>query len=428
MRVLWLVGVATLGGAASVAAQHGHEYEFGLFGSYTKYDASFDLSNAVGAGVRMGYRFGDVVGFEADVLFQQQYTVPSTGATMQPLIAGVNLNVNLVHGEREMLYVLGGYSLLDFGTQPPYEFTDGGIHGALGDRLFLSHHVALRVEGGAIYTPSTGSSFGTKSPVHILATAGLSFFGGGEKAAAPPKSTPPPAPPPVAAAPAAPLESVPPAPVPPPAPPAVPSATVDTGPPPAPPAAPAPPPPPPVVIAPPQQPVAPAPTRCTDVPPGTPVDSLGCALAPAAPPAPQPPPPPPPPPAPVLSVSPAAPPPPAPAAPTGNVIGLPITFGTQRAVLTPSSAASLDQIADMLVANPTMRVEVAGYTDNLGPTGTNLRLSRQRAGVVKAYLVRKGVSAERLVVRGYGSANPIAPNTTSSGRAENRRVELHGLN
>lgn len=110
------------------------------------------------------------------------------------------------------------------------------------------------------------------------------------------------------------------------------------------------------------------------------------------------------------------------------MIGLPITFGTQRAVLTPSSAASLDQIADMLVANPTMRVEVAGYTDNLGPTGTNLRLSRQRAGVVKAYLVRKGVSAERLVVRGYGSANPIAPNTTSSGRAENRRVELHGLN
>src|SRR5579863_6882440 len=134
MRVLWLVGVATLGGAAGVAAQHGHEYEFGLFGSYTKYDASFDLSNAVGAGARMGYMFGDVVGFEADVLFQQQYTVPSTGATMQPLIAGASLNVNLVHGEHEMLYVLGGHSLLDFGTQPPYEFTDGGIHGALGDR------------------------------------------------------------------------------------------------------------------------------------------------------------------------------------------------------------------------------------------------------------------------------------------------------
>jgi outer membrane protein OmpA-like peptidoglycan-associated protein len=441
MRVLWLVGVASLGAAAGLAAQHGHEYEFDLFGAYTKYDPSFGLANAGGAGARLGYLFGDVVGIELDVLFQQQYNITATGSTMQPLIGGVSLNVNLLHGEREMLYLLGGYSVLDFGTQPPYQFTDNGIHGAVGDRLFLSHHLALRVEGGAIYTPSTTSTFTTRSPVHLVATAGLAIFAGGTKKPAITPAPPAPAPqhPVAAAPPPPPAESIPPTPAP---------QAIDTMRPPAvtpPPAQPATPPPPPVAAP------TPSVTRCTNVPPGTPVDSLGCPLAAAAPvpapapatPAPpspplaSPPTQPPAPPPPVVSV-PAQPPPPpppvvsapaqSPAPPPANVIASDITFEPDHAVLTPSSEATLGQIADMLIATPSLRVEVAGYTDNIGPTGRNLRLSRQRAAVVKAFLVRKGVPADRLTVRGYGSANPIAPNTTTTGRAANRRVELHRLN
>ncbi|HXQ28486.1 MAG TPA: OmpA family protein [Gemmatimonadales bacterium] len=431
MRVVWLVGMAALG-SASLAAQHGHEYEFGLFGSYTKYDASFGLGSWAGAGARLGYLFSDAIGLEVDVLFQQSYTVPSTGATMQPLIGGASLNLNLVHGEHDMLYVLGGYSILDFGTQPPYQFTDGGIHGAIGDRLFLSDHVALRFEGGAIYTPSTTSTFGTKSPVHIVATAGLAIFARGAPKATPPTPAPPQPLPPVAAAPpAAPVDTPPPAPAPqpvdtPPPAPAQPPAMAESTPPP-----PTPPPPPPPEAAPP---------RCTGVPVGTPVDSLGCPVAPAelvAPAAPPPPPeqpaPLPPPPAPPPPAPAPAPPPPAvtappPAPPPANVVASGITFENEHAVLTPESATTLDQIADMLIATPDMRVEVAGYTDNLGPTGHNIRLSRLRAAAVKAYLVKKGVSADRLTVKGYGSANPIAPNTTATGRAANRRVELHRLN
>ena len=128
----------------------------------------------------------------------------------------------------------------------------------------------------------------------------------------------------------------------------------------------------------------------------------------------------------MVSAPPAAPVAP-PIAPPANIIATAVTFETERAVLTPGSVATLDQIADMMLATPNMHVEVAGYTDNLGPSGRNLRLSRQRAAVVKAYLVRKGVDANRLVVRGYGSANPVAPNTTTTGRAQNRRVELHRL-
>ena len=75
-----------------------------------------------------------------------------------------------------MVYVLGGYSLLDFGTRAPYSFTDNGAHGGAGVRVFLTERVALRAEGRAIYSPSTRSTFGPKTATHYVATAGLSVF------------------------------------------------------------------------------------------------------------------------------------------------------------------------------------------------------------------------------------------------------------
>src|SRR2546426_3256084 len=162
-----------------LAAQHAGQVEVGAFGSYTRYDATFGLAHKIGGGVRMGYLLGNIVGVEADVLFQPEYTVsPPSGTpfSLQPLIGSASLVINAVHASRLMVYVLGGYSLLDFGTGAPYSFTDNGAHGGAGVRLFLTERVALRVEGRAIYSPSTQATFGPNTATHYVATAGLSVF------------------------------------------------------------------------------------------------------------------------------------------------------------------------------------------------------------------------------------------------------------
>src|SRR6266700_3013766 len=172
-----LAAVLTLA-AARLAAQHAGQVEVGAFGSYTRYDATFGLAHKIGGGVRMGYLLGSIFSVEADVLFQPEYTVtPPGGATttLEPLIGSASLVINAVHANRLMVYVLGGYSLLDFGTRAPYRFTDNGVHGGAGVRLFLSERIALRVEGRAIYSPSTQSTFGATA-THFLGTAGLSVF------------------------------------------------------------------------------------------------------------------------------------------------------------------------------------------------------------------------------------------------------------
>ena len=175
MRGLITLGVALAVGGAPVAAQHANQFELGLFGAYTKYDKTFNLSNRMGGGARIGYFFGERVGVEGDVLFQPEYAVAG-GSTMEPLIGSASLVLNLLGGEHHLLYVLGGYSRLDFGSTAPYRFTDGGIHGALGERLFISRRVALRVEARDIYTPSTQAGFGASNASHLVFSAGFSVF------------------------------------------------------------------------------------------------------------------------------------------------------------------------------------------------------------------------------------------------------------
>ena len=173
-----LAAVLTLA-TGRLAAQHAGQVEVGAFGSYTRYDATFGLAHKIGGGVRMGYLLGRIVGVEADVLFQPEYTVTPPGgttSTLEPLIGSASLVINAVHANRLMVYVLGGYSLLDFGTRAPYRFTDNGVHGGAGVRLFLTDRIALRVEGRAIYSPSTQSTFGPTTATHFLGTAGLSVF------------------------------------------------------------------------------------------------------------------------------------------------------------------------------------------------------------------------------------------------------------
>ncbi len=101
-----------------------------------------------------------------------------------------------------------------------------------------------------------------------------------------------------------------------------------------------------------------------------------------------------------------------------------VNFQLGKAVLLPTSRDILGEVARSLVANPQVRVEVAGHTDSTGSRAVNERLSLARAESVKAFLIENGVISGQLEVQGYASTQPVATNKTASGRAQNRRVEL----
>ncbi len=101
-----------------------------------------------------------------------------------------------------------------------------------------------------------------------------------------------------------------------------------------------------------------------------------------------------------------------------------VTFVTNKATLTPESEAILMKALNTLRAYPKLKVEIKGYTDNVGKSSYNLKLSQKRAKAVKIWLVKKGIDATRLIAKGYGEANPIATNKTEEGRKKNRRIEF----
>jgi OmpA-OmpF porin, OOP family len=507
-----LLALMTLA-ASGVAAQHAGQFEAGAFGSYTRYDPAFGLAQKVGGGVRLGYLVGDLIGLEGDVLFQPQYTFSAGGtpATLEPMMASASLVANALRASRLTVYVLGGYTVLDFGSRAPYHFTDNAVHGGAGVRLFLSNRIAIRVEGRAVYSPKTQSAFGSTTATHYVATAGLSVLhlGGSPRPSPSPAidsdrdgvpdavdkcpntplgahvdatgcpldsdgdgvpdgidqcpNTPtgvhvdakgcpvdsdgdgvpdgidqcPNTPPGVTVdATGCPLDSdkdgvpdgldkCPNTPA---------GATVDAN------------------GCPLDSDLDGVPDgidKCPNTPPGTKVDATGCPL-PVEAVAPTPAPPPAPAPAPVpeaVRKCPPAPPgsqvdangcmilfapeaarPPAPGAPPRPTLILTgVNFETGKSVLTRDSYRVLDAVAASLIANPEIRIEVAGYTDSTGRKFINLRLSQARAAAVRFYLARKGVPPPRMVAKGYGASGYIAPNTTAEGRAQNRRVELHKL-
>lgn len=98
-----------------------------------------------------------------------------------------------------------------------------------------------------------------------------------------------------------------------------------------------------------------------------------------------------------------------------------VTFKTASSRIDAKGRALLDAIVPCLRNG---RFEIAGYTDNIGTADDNLALSRARAESVRAYVMLKGVDADRVVAAGYGAEHPIGDNGTPAGRASNRRIEF----
>lgn len=101
-----------------------------------------------------------------------------------------------------------------------------------------------------------------------------------------------------------------------------------------------------------------------------------------------------------------------------------ITFKTDSADINSSFYPVLNSVAKVLNKYSNSTVMVSGHTDNTGTAEYNLNLSRERAGSVASYLQGQGVKASRFEVMGLGYSNPIASNSTATGRAQNRRVEI----
>jgi OOP family OmpA-OmpF porin len=99
-------------------------------------------------------------------------------------------------------------------------------------------------------------------------------------------------------------------------------------------------------------------------------------------------------------------------------------FETGSTQLTPGSAQTLNNLAQVLKAYPNAQVQLSGHTDNTGAADANQSLSLNRADAVKAMLVGQGISAERISTQGLGQDRPLASNDTEEGRARNRRTEL----
>ncbi len=104
-----------------------------------------------------------------------------------------------------------------------------------------------------------------------------------------------------------------------------------------------------------------------------------------------------------------------------------INFRSASARLDVAGSAILDNLYDIISRCPDMKLEIGGHTDSDGSDATNLALSEKRAASVIAYLVAKGIPADRLTPHGYGEAVPLVPNDTAENRARNRRIEFKVL-
>ncbi len=102
-------------------------------------------------------------------------------------------------------------------------------------------------------------------------------------------------------------------------------------------------------------------------------------------------------------------------------------FASGQSTILKSSYAELSELIEYLKLKPELKIEIGGHTDSDGDETSNLVLSNERALAVKRYLIKHGIHANRLIAKGYGETRPIADNSTTGGKAKNRRTEIRIL-
>ncbi len=104
-----------------------------------------------------------------------------------------------------------------------------------------------------------------------------------------------------------------------------------------------------------------------------------------------------------------------------------ILFATNSSTLNSTSQNALSNFATSLKNNPDTDVQIYGHTDSTGSDAINNPLSEKRAQAVYNFLASKGINGTRMVSQGFGSTQPVADNSTTTGRSQNRRVEIYIL-
>ena len=107
-----------------------------------------------------------------------------------------------------------------------------------------------------------------------------------------------------------------------------------------------------------------------------------------------------------------------------------VEYDFNKATLRPNSYKTLNDLVEVMKIKNKMEIEIAGHTDNKGSDEHNRKLSQERADAVRNYLISKGIKANRIIAKGYGATEPIAPNNNPDGsdnpdgRQQNRRTEV----
>ena len=101
-----------------------------------------------------------------------------------------------------------------------------------------------------------------------------------------------------------------------------------------------------------------------------------------------------------------------------------VLFDTAKYTLRPGAREKMAKVSGILLAHPSLRIEVEGHTDSVGGEEYNQRLSEQRAAAVRDYLVQNGIAMNNVTAVGFGKTRPVVSNDTAAGRQQNRRVEL----